>query len=312
MPLGDRARVLEVNVRVVERRPRVPDSRDHTGDRPLREKRDRRGERGPEESGALERSPADCASVLARGGNGESIGRIARAHRPTLADAVGLVKRPIALEAARAWGYLVPRPMSRLYDDAPRLPEGDRVDVRSLASGAWIEIEVGPGRGWFLVERAQAEPRVALVGLEVRRKWAAIVDERLAARGLASRARVFAEDARSALPRLVPDSSVRRLFLNFPDPWWKKRHEKRLLVKAGFLGDVARLLETGGELFVQTDVEERALAYAALVADDVRFKPAGDTPGTALLADHAYVARSPRERRAIADGLPVYRMRWRV
>ncbi|HXN32044.1 MAG TPA: tRNA (guanine-N7)-methyltransferase [Polyangiaceae bacterium] len=200
--------------------------------------------------------------------------------------------------------------MPRLYDDAARLPDGDRVDVRSLAEGAWIELEVGPGRGWFLVERAQAEPRVALVGLEIRRKWAAIVDERLAARGLSARARVFAEDARVALPRLVPDSSVRRLFLNFPDPWWKKRHEKRLLVRTGFLDEVARLLETGGELFVQTDVEERAHAYARLVAEDARFVPAGDASGTAYLADHPYVARSPRERRAIADGLPVYRMRW--
>lgn len=191
------------------------------------------------------------------------------------------------------------------------MPEGNRVDVRSLAAGAWIEIEVGPGRGWFLVERAQAEPRVALVGVEVRRKWAAIVDKRLAARGISSRARVFAEDAREALPRFVPDGSIRRVFLNFPDPWWKKRHAKRLLVRTGFLDEVARLLETEGELFVQTDVEERAREYAKLVTDDARFAPDGDAPGTACLADNPYQARSPRERRAIADGLPVHRMRWR-
>ena len=87
--------------------------------------------------------------------------------------------------------------MPRLYDDAPRLPDGSRVEVRSLATGAWVEIEIGPGRGWFLVERAQAEPGAALVGLEIRKKWASIVDARLAARGLSGRARVFAEDARA-------------------------------------------------------------------------------------------------------------------
>jgi tRNA (guanine-N7-)-methyltransferase len=200
--------------------------------------------------------------------------------------------------------------MPRLYDDAARLPEGSRIDVRSLAAGAWIELEVGPGRGWFLVERAEAEPRVALVGMEIRRKWASIVDKRLAARGLSARARVFAEDARAALPRLAPDASVRRVFLNFPDPWWKKRHEKRLVVQPGFLDEVARLLEPGGELFVQTDVEERAQVYARLLTEDARFVPAGDVPGTAHLADNPYVARSPRERRAIADGLPIYRLRW--
>src|ERR1700689_3042029 len=116
--------------------------------------------------------------------------------------------------------------MPRPYDDAPRLPLGDRVDLKSPVRGEWIEAEIGPGRGWFLVERAEAEPRAALLGLEIRRKWAAIVDGRLAKRGLGARARVFAEDARHALPRLAPDASVRRVFVHFPDPWWKKRHHK--------------------------------------------------------------------------------------
>jgi tRNA (guanine-N7-)-methyltransferase len=190
------------------------------------------------------------------------------------------------------------------------LPEGDHVDLRSIVSGDWVELEIGPGRGWFLVERAAAEPRAALVGLEIRRKWAAIVDGRLAQRGLASRARVFAEDAALALPRIAPDASVRRVYLHFPDPWWKKRHTKRLVMRDAFLAEVARLLEPGGELFVQTDVEDRAGQYAALVALEPRFLPAGDASGSPQIVDHAYVARSPRERRAIADGLPVHRMRW--
>jgi tRNA (guanine-N7-)-methyltransferase len=200
--------------------------------------------------------------------------------------------------------------MTRPYEDAPRLPEGDRVEIRALASGDWTELEIGPGRGWFLVERAVAEPRAALVGLEIRRKWAAIVDARLAKRGLGARARVFAEDASRALVRLGPDGSVRRVYLHFPDPWWKKRHQKRLVMRDAFLAQVARLLEPGGELFIQTDVQERAAEYAHMVELDPRFVPAGDAPGSAALVDHPYVARSPRERRAIADGLPVFRMRW--
>jgi tRNA (guanine-N7-)-methyltransferase len=200
----------------------------------------------------------------------------------------------------------LPRP----YSDAPHLPEGDRVDVRSLVRGDWVEIEIGPGRGWFLVERAQAVPTAGIVGLEIRRKWAAIVDARLAQRGLSSRARVFAEDARHALPRLGPNASVRRVFMSFPDPWWKKRHQKRLVMRDAFLDDVARLLQPGGEFFVQTDVEERARAYEELVLGDPRFAANGDQPGSPRLVDQAYGARSPRERRAIADGLPVHRMRW--
>jgi len=198
-----------------------------------------------------------------------------------------------------------PRP----YEGASRLPAG-RVEVGLLAQGDWVELEIGPGRGWFLVERAQVEPRAALVGLEIRRKWATVVGGRLASRGLAGRVRVFAEDAVEALPRMGPDASIRRIFVHFPDPWWKKRHAKRLVVRDRFVDEAARLLEPGGELFVQTDVEERARAYLSLVEQDLRFRSAGDTPDSPRIGENPYGARSPRERRALGDGLPVYRLRW--
>ncbi len=197
------------------------------------------------------------------------------------------------------------------YAHAPRLPEGDEVDLRSLGTGSWIELEIGPGpKAGFLVERAQVVPEALLVGLEIRRKWATVGDERLAKIGARERARVFCEDARFALPRLRPDASVRRVFLHFPDPWWKKRHQKRLVMGDAFLAQVERLLEPGGELFIQTDVEERAELYAKVVAEHEAFVPAGDVEGSPNLAENPYGARSPREHRAIADGLPVYRMRW--
>jgi tRNA (guanine-N7-)-methyltransferase len=196
------------------------------------------------------------------------------------------------------------------YADAPRLPDGERIDVRTVVGGEWVEIELGPGRGGFIIERATIEPKAALLGLEVRRKWAAIVDARLAKMGMASRARVMAEDARVALARLVPDGSVRRVFSHFPDPWWKKRHQKRIMLAPSAIGEIARLLERGGELFVQTDVEERAVQYETLLASDARFVAHGDVAGSPRLADNPYGARSPRERRAMADGLPIFRVRY--
>jgi tRNA (guanine-N7-)-methyltransferase len=183
--------------------------------------------------------------------------------------------------------------------------------VRTLVRGTTYELEIGPGRGGFLFERAAAAPEAGLVGLEVRRKWASIVDERLARAGLAPRVRVFAEDAKLALPRLVPDGIFARAFLHFPDPWWKKRHEKRLVVGDVLLAELARLVASGGELFVQTDVEERAELYERQILGSPAFVPAGDAPGSARLAENPYGARSPREHRAIADGLPVHRLRFR-
>lgn len=195
------------------------------------------------------------------------------------------------------------------YADAPRLPEGEIVDPRALvgAGDAPVEVEIGPGRGWFMVERVEAEPTARMVGLEIRRKWATIVDRRLAKRGFGDRARVFAEDARSALRRF-PDGSVSIVYVHFPDPWWKKRHQKRLVIGDELLAEVVRVLVSGGELFIQTDVEERALAYAEWVGREGRLEPWGPK---AEVLDNPYGARSPRERRAMADGLPITRLRYR-
>lgn len=197
------------------------------------------------------------------------------------------------------------------YADAAAFPPGtEPVPIHSLVSGGeTFELEVGPGRGGFLFERAAAAPGACIVGLEIRRKWASIVDTRLLRAGLHPRVRVYAEDAKWALARLGPDACLARVYFHFPDPWWKKRHEKRLVLGEPMLNELARLLAPKGEIFFQTDVEERAEGAATLFSSDTRFVPAGDGPGP-WLSDNPYGARSPREHRAIQDGLPVFRLRF--
>lgn len=191
-----------------------------------------------------------------------------------------------------------------LYADAPRLPDTEALDLRELFGRTSVELEIGPGRGGFVFERAAAAPQSVIVGLEIRRKWAKIVDDRLRASGLASRARVFAEDAKAVLPRLV-SASLTQVFLHFPDPWWKKRHAKRLVLGDVSLGEITRCLRPGGQLFIQTDVEERALAYAEQIGREPSLRPVG---ASARQDENPYEAQSPREKRAIKDGLPIYRL----
>ncbi len=197
------------------------------------------------------------------------------------------------------------------YADAPRLPDGEHVDPRALVEAGTrpIEIEIGPGRGGFVFERLAADGECRLLGLEIRRKWATIVDQKLRERGLGGRARVLAEDAKSALPRF-PEACARAIFVHFPDPWWKKKHHKRLVVTPELLTEVCRVLAPGGQLFIQTDVSERAAAYAALIAAEPRL--IAQNPALGFGADNPFGARSPREHRAIADGLPVYRLHFRL
>lgn len=202
------------------------------------------------------------------------------------------------------------------YADAAVLPAGEggtTVEIDALFPGTRssdpVELEIGGGRGAFAFERVLFDPEVRLLGLEVRRKWAAIVDRKLVAEGLGPRARVFAEDARLAMPRLGPDGRLRAVFMHFPDPWWKKRHEKRLVLGGTVQREIERLLGPGGELFVQTDVEHRFEQYRLFLDAREALEPFGDDGP--LLRENPYGARSPREKRAIADGMPIYRLRYR-
>jgi tRNA (guanine-N7-)-methyltransferase len=198
-----------------------------------------------------------------------------------------------------------PRAFGRRYRTlAPRLPDGGLDLSEVFAPRTEIEIEIGFGRGMFLAQRAQVVPGAALLGIEIKDKLAVQVQERLARRGVSDRVRVIAGDVRTILPQLRPAGSVARFFMGFPDPWWKKRHARRRLLDAPLLDQLARLLRPGGELFLQTDVEERAQGFL----DALRAHPGFELVGDGYHHDNPYGARTNREARAVEDGLPIFRV----
>ena len=132
----------------------------------------------------------------------------------------------------------------RLYrEQAPRAPEG-LFSLESVLEGTGpIELDIGFGRGLSLFERAALAPESRILGIEVKTKLAYQVDQRLRKRQVAN-VSVFCGDAREILKRAEPDRSVRRVSLHFPDPWWKKRHDKRRVIGETLLGELERLMDS--------------------------------------------------------------------
>lgn len=196
-----------------------------------------------------------------------------------------------------------PKPI-RYREFTPRAPEGS-VDLNALIPGAGpLELDIGFGRGHSLFERARISPESRILGVEIKAKWAFKVDERRKRLGLEN-VRVVAEDIRELLPRCGPEGSVARAFVHFPDPWWKKRHQDRFVVGEPFLDALASLLAAKGELFVQTDVEDRALRYRDLIGAHASFELEGRD---GFVEENPFGARSNREVRAEEDGLPIHRI----
>jgi tRNA (guanine-N7-)-methyltransferase len=118
-----------------------------------------------------------------------------------------------------------------------------------------VEIEVGFGKGLFLVTASQSCPGVNFLGIEILRKYQLFTATRLAKRGLAN-VRLAKWDARLFLRDRVATASVQAVHLYFPDPWWKKRHRKRRVFTPEFAGQCERVLRVGGRLNVVTDVAD--------------------------------------------------------
>ncbi len=142
------------------------------------------------------------------------------------------------------------------------------------------------------------------MGIEIKAKWAYKVEKRRRTLGLVN-VLAWAADARDLLRRAGPDDSVRRVFVHFPDPWWKKRHTKRRVVGPELLDDLARLMVSGGELFVQTDVLDRAELYAGVIDAHPLFERRATPSG--WLEENPFGSVSNRESRAEVDELPVFR-----
>lgn len=195
-------------------------------------------------------------------------------------------------------------PPIRYGEIAPRAPEG-AIDLNALLPfDGPLELDIGFGRGRSIFERAAVAPESRILGVEIKSKWAFKVEEKRKRLGL-ERVRIFADDVRELLPRCGPEGAVTRAFVHFPDPWWKHRHARRFVVAEPFLDAMAFLLCDGGELFVQTDVEDRAIRYRDLIAGHPAFDLATET---GFIDSNPYGARSNREHRADEDGLPVHRV----
>jgi tRNA (guanine-N7-)-methyltransferase len=132
-----------------------------------------------------------------------------------------------------------------------------------------VEVEVGFGKGLFLVSAGQARPDTNFLGIEIERKYQLFTANRLAKRRLVN-VRLALSDARSFFQECIADSSVQAVHVYFPDPWWKKRHQKRRVFTEDFAAQCARVLVPGGKLHVITDVAD----YFSLIQKLLGAQPA--------------------------------------
>ncbi|MCB9640709.1 MAG: tRNA (guanosine(46)-N7)-methyltransferase TrmB [Myxococcales bacterium] len=162
-----------------------------------------------------------------------------------------------------------------------------------------VEVEIGFGRGGFLRHRAARFPDKHFLGFEIHKHLCVDMVTKIHQMGLEN-LRICFEDCRSSLPALLPQGSIDRAFVFFPDPWWKRKHVPRRLLSPAFLDILYPLLTEDGVLSIKTDVLPYADVVEAMFAEDPRFELRPE------LEAQIFDDFSPTEREAFCsrEGLP--------
>ena len=166
-----------------------------------------------------------------------------------------------------------------------------------------VEIEIGFGKGAFLIAASEIHPDKNFLGIEVDRGLQLYVATRLAKRNRRN-VRLVRGDARLLLRDYIATASVQAIHVYFPDPWWKRRHKKRRLFTPEFVQECGRVLVPGGLLLVATDVKEYFVEIEDLMMSAGQFQR---LPPEALGDASLFVGETNFERKARLQGRPVFR-----
>lgn len=206
---------------------------------------------------------------------------------------------------------------SAIHDSGPVRPvliwdqsgerEATAEDVRRLAdacaAGGW-EVEIGFGKGRYLLDCAEGDPEVRLLGIEVAAKYYRLVRDR-ARRQRVENLVLLCGEAAYILATMLPRGFADRVHVYFPDPWPKDRHARRRLLDADTVDLVLGLLSPGGELYFASDHPQ----YGAQVEELLRSHPALEVSSLDAWSEGP---RTNYEAKFVADGLPIRRLMARM
>ncbi len=168
-----------------------------------------------------------------------------------------------------------------------------------------LHIDIGCGRGRFLWQLAQLEPQWNFLGLEIREPLVEEANQWRDRKQLTNLHYLFC-NVNQSLPivlQSLPQRVIKRVSIQFPDPWFKTRHQRRRMVQPELVEAIATGLVAGGEVFIQSDVKHLAEQMRDCFSDHPGFHPLGEE----WLTDNPLPIASEREKATLARNQPVYR-----
>lgn len=169
-----------------------------------------------------------------------------------------------------------------------------------------FHLDIGTGSGRFLLAVARRYPDWNFLGVEIRRPLVERANLWRTELGLTNVHFLFA-NINITLPHLFAPGDLARVSIQFPDPWFKKRHQKRRVVQPGLVEELGRLLPSGAGVFLQSDIQAVALEMVERFTQHSDFH----NPSGGGIDHNPLSIPTLRERQCLKLGLPIYRF-WLV
>lgn len=166
-------------------------------------------------------------------------------------------------------------------------------------------LDIGCARGNFILKMAQIETNWNFLGLEIREPLVEEANQQRDELGLKNLHYLFsnANNSISHLLSSLPPGILQRVAIQFPDPWFKKRHHKRRVVQPEMVNELATYIAPNGSVFIQSDIKEVAVE----ICDRFRENPHFHRPNSHWLETNPLPVPTERELFTISRGEPVYR-----
>ena len=171
-----------------------------------------------------------------------------------------------------------------------------------------LNLEIGFGVGNFIIEMGIREPNENFIGIDFYHKGIRKVITRIAKYEICN-ARIVYGDAKEKIPLLFAPEELNRVYINFPDPWPKKRHHKRRLIKPNFIKSLAEKLKRGGEIHIATDHEAYAMEILDFFEKDHQLKNKNGL-GTFLFQKEG-IPKSKYEKKFISAGERIFYLEYK-
>lgn len=184
----------------------------------------------------------------------------------------------------------------------PRESGFHRLDLREVFGNANpVILEIGSGKGRFLIGTAMERPDANLVGIEKSLHYHRVIRDRVMKRHLEN-VRLINHDAFLVLRDMIADATIAELHIYFPDPWPRKKEQKRRIIRPEVLKEVRRVLVDGGVGIYVTDHQEYFEVAAPLI--EAEFRAERRIPGP------EDVPRTNYEAKYRAEGRPIFEVRF--